>query len=252
MDRARAIAAVAEEAETIFATEGRVIQPALSGPAIPSSSTWKPTVDPQTMENAPAAAAATSQETLPFDNEKPLVDVEHLQLTLQEALFLCWNLDCLTILDPQTVSISQKLINSHSNILTHPTLQQHPMSLKQIWLAFQSCELVPQISTALNLSTDLRFDNPFIINYVVYHHYRSLGWVVKGGIKFCVDYLLYKRGPVFAHAEYDFFASLPPKKTKSSYLTDWPWSLFPSTKTKKTRNLHLLTYPILHLSLGPG
>jgi len=111
MDRARAIAAVAEEAETIFATEGRVIQPALSGPAIPSSSTWKPTVDPQTMENAPAAAAAaatTSQETLAFDNEKPLVDVEHLQLTLQEALFLCWNLDCLTILDPQTVSISQK------------------------------------------------------------------------------------------------------------------------------------------------
>lgn len=46
-----------------------------------------------------------------------------------------------------------------------------------------------------------RFDNPFLINYVVYHHYRSLGWVVKGGIKFCVDYLLYKRGPVFQHAE---------------------------------------------------
>ena len=46
-----------------------------------------------------------------------------------------------------------------------------------------------------------RFDNPFIINYAVYHHYRSLGWVVKGGTKFCVDYLLYKRGPVFQHAE---------------------------------------------------
>lgn len=111
MDRARAIAAVAEEAEVIFATEGRVIQPALSGPAIPSSSTWKPpaaAVDPQTMEKdvPPAAAAATttSQEALGLDNEEPLVDVEHLQLTLQEALFLCWNLDCLTILDPQTVS----------------------------------------------------------------------------------------------------------------------------------------------------
>lgn len=48
----------------------------------------------------------------------------------------------------------------------------------------------------------LRFDNPFLINYVVYHHFRSLGWVVKSGIKFCVDYLLYKKGPVFSHAEF--------------------------------------------------
>lgn len=46
-----------------------------------------------------------------------------------------------------------------------------------------------------------RPDNPFLVNYAIYHHYRSLGWVVKGGIKFCVDYLLYKKGPVFHHAE---------------------------------------------------
>jgi tRNA-splicing endonuclease subunit Sen2 len=46
-----------------------------------------------------------------------------------------------------------------------------------------------------------RPDNPFLVNYIVYHHYRSLGWVVRGGIKFCVDYMLYKRGPVFSHAE---------------------------------------------------
>jgi len=36
---------------------------------------------------------------------------------------------------------------------------------------------------------------------VFLHHYRSLGWVVKNGVKFSVDYLLYKRGPVFHHAE---------------------------------------------------
>jgi tRNA-splicing endonuclease subunit Sen2 len=39
------------------------------------------------------------------------------------------------------------------------------------------------------------------VSYVAYHHYRSLGWVVKTGIKFCVDWLLYKRGLVFSHAE---------------------------------------------------
>jgi tRNA-splicing endonuclease subunit Sen2 len=75
------------------------------------------------------------------------------------------------------------------------------MSLKDIWTAFQTVHLPPSIS--LPLGWELRPDNPFLVNYVVYHHYRSLGWVVKGGIKFCVDYLLYKRGPVFTHAEYE-------------------------------------------------
>ena len=74
------------------------------------------------------------------------------------------------------------------------------MTLEQIWMAFQAAA----ISLTLTPSEPLQFDNPFLINYVVCHHYRSLGWVVKGGIKFCVDYLLYKRGPVFAHAEYIF------------------------------------------------
>lgn len=45
-------------------------------------------------------------------------------------------------------------------------------------------------------------DNQFMIRYAVYHHFRSLGWVVRSGIKFGVDYLLYHRGPVFSHAEF--------------------------------------------------
>ena len=89
---------------------------------------------------------------------------------------------------------------------TNPVLIGHrwkeyheALGLKQIWMAFQSVHLLP--TPPPTPSQPLQFDNPFLINYVVYHHYRSLGWVVKGGIKFCVDYLLYKRGPVFAHAE---------------------------------------------------
>lgn len=71
------------------------------------------------------------------------------------------------------------------------------MTLKDIWITFQRAHLPAEIDSP----QPLRFDNPFLVNYAVYHHYRSLGWVVKGGIKFCVDYLLYKRGPVFSHAE---------------------------------------------------
>ncbi|CAG8524278.1 199_t:CDS:2, partial [Scutellospora calospora] len=45
-----------------------------------------------------------------------------------------------------------------------------------------------------------KLDNPFIIRYVAYHYFRSLGWVVKGGMKFGCDYVLYEKGPVFKHA----------------------------------------------------
>ena len=79
------------------------------------------------------------------------------------------------------------------------------MSLTEIWNAFQAAYLrVPNHS--IN-DFPPRFDNPFLVTYAVYHYYRSLGWVVKGGIKFCVDYLLYKRGPVFHHAEYVYQGS---------------------------------------------
>lgn len=74
------------------------------------------------------------------------------------------------------------------------------MSLQEIWLAFQTCHM-DQRGLDREPSPQLRPDNPFIVNYVAYHHYRSLGWTVKSGVKFCVDYLLYKRGPVFDHAE---------------------------------------------------
>lgn len=86
------------------------------------------------------------------------------------------------------------------------------MTLQEIWHAFQNAHSVTSLPLirSPNIPPPNRFDNPFLVNYVVYHHYRSLGWVVKGGLKFCVDYLLYKRGPVFHHAESVF--AMPCKK----------------------------------------
>ncbi|KAG5647884.1 hypothetical protein DXG03_007808 [Asterophora parasitica] len=206
LDRAAAIAAVAAEAESIFETEGRVIKPALSGPAIPSAATWRPA--PSLSE--PPAPSSPEDEEVDATELDPLVDVEHLQLTLQEAFFLSWNLDCLTILDPHT---------------------NEAMSLKQLWTACQVAHLPPTIPA--NLNPPLQFDSPFLINYVIYHHYRSLGWVVKGGIKFCIDYLLYKRGPVFTHAEFALvvcpvYEDIEDQKTSSLDLQNsspfaWSW-----------------------------
>ncbi|KAB0793325.1 hypothetical protein PPYR_12945 [Photinus pyralis] len=45
-------------------------------------------------------------------------------------------------------------------------------------------------------------DKYFVQNYAVYLHFRSKNWVVKSGIKFGGDYLLYKEGPAFYHASY--------------------------------------------------
>jgi len=108
----------------------------------------------------------------------PVIDVEdleHLQLTLEEAFFLSYGLGVLEITDPEN--------NGRLNMQ-------------------ELLELSRRHSYFPPLTTEVQVDDPFMINYVVYHHFRSLGWVVKPGVKFGVDYLLYNRGPVFSHAEF--------------------------------------------------
>lgn len=56
--------------------------------------------------------------------------------------------------------------------------------------------------------------NTFINQYTAYHHYKSLGWCVRSGIKFGCDYILYKRGPPFSHAEHAVLV-LPADTSKS-------------------------------------
>lgn len=101
---------------------------------------------------------------------------EHLQLTLEEAFFLSYGLGVLTV--------------------TWPTIPD-PMLSSNILNLFRQNSYFPPIA-----SSSLRPDDPFLTSYVVYHHFRSLGWVVRPGIKFAVDYLLYNRGPAFSHAEF--------------------------------------------------
>lgn len=111
--------------------------------------------------------------------EEPAVviqDQEHLQLTMEEAFFLSYGLGVLTILDRKTKTAI-------------PT--------KDLLSLCRRHSYFPPLETPV-----LSPDDPFMVSYVVYHHFRSLGWVVRGGTKFAVDYLLYNRGPVFSHAEF--------------------------------------------------
>jgi tRNA-intron lyase len=47
-----------------------------------------------------------------------------------------------------------------------------------------------------------RDDVNFRHRYAAYHHFRAKNWVVRDGVKFGNDFLLYKDGPPFYHASY--------------------------------------------------
>ncbi|GAD91984.1 tRNA-splicing endonuclease subunit Sen2 [Paecilomyces variotii No. 5] len=108
--------------------------------------------------------------------EEQLRNEEHLQLSNEEAFFLAYGLGVLQVFD------EQKSVISTASLLS----------------LFRRHSYFPP----RELSTGLEPDDPFMLSYVVYHHYRSLGWVVRSGVKFGTDYLLYNRGPVFSHAEF--------------------------------------------------
>ncbi|KAL7271582.1 tRNA splicing endonuclease subunit sen2 [Rhizina undulata] len=131
--------------------------------------------------------------------QRPVVDVEdleHLQLTIEEAFFLSYGLGALKITDSATGvwTYPRRLLDIETDIgAIKETIPQ-----KDLLPLFRENSYFP----ALAPGSELQPDDPFMVNYVVYHHFRSLGWVVKPGIKFAVDYLLYNRGPVFSHAEF--------------------------------------------------
>lgn len=89
---------------------------------------------------------------------------ENLQLTFHEAFFLSYGLGCLVIMDTNN----------------------KPLDLIKLWKKF--CEL----SSSQN----------FPVMYTAYHHFRSKGWVVRSGLHYGADFVLYKDGPSFYHSTY--------------------------------------------------
>ncbi|KAK0095577.1 hypothetical protein PV326_007946 [Microctonus aethiopoides] len=87
---------------------------------------------------------------------------ETLQLTFEETFFLMYGLGCL------------QLINYNGKLF----------SIIDAWNHFNEQ------------------DKYFLPRYIIYHYFRSKGWVVKPGLKFGCDFLLYKQGPPFYHASY--------------------------------------------------
>ncbi|KAK6333680.1 tRNA splicing endonuclease subunit sen2 [Orbilia blumenaviensis] len=123
----------------------------------------------------------TSTKEIPVERKVTVKNQEHLQLTLSEAFFLAYALGVLSVTTGDSIQ---------------------PLSLPEIFKLFIRHSTFPPLPESAVSLTNFNPDNSFLISYAVYHHFRSLGWVVKSGVKFSVDYLLYKRGPVFSHAEF--------------------------------------------------
>lgn len=106
-----------------------------------------------------------------------IINKERLQLMPEEAFFLSFGLGALQVTDPATGK---------------------ELSPPDLFHLFRRHSYFPPRTG----SDELQPDDTFLVHYAVYHHFRSLGWVPRGGIKFGVDWLLYTRGPVFDHAEF--------------------------------------------------
>lgn len=131
---------------------------------------------------------------------------EHLQLSLEEAFFLVYGLGVLDI--------------EFSGSPSPPD----PRRLLELFRRYSYFPPAPMSA--------LRPDDPFLVNYVAFHHFRSLGWVIRPGNKFAVDYLLYKGGPVFSHAE--FAVILVPSYTHS-YWSEIPERMMSAERRRREK-----------------
>ena len=144
---------------------------------------FSPTIEAREFDlSSPIISPIKTPGTSPLSVAAPIAKSssnaqEHLQLSLEEAFFLSYSLGILDVFSEDS-----------DTILT-------PVSLLSLFRR-HSC------SPPRSLSSPEAPDDPFLVSYAAYHHYRSLGWIVRSGVKFSVDYLLYNRGPAFAHAEF--------------------------------------------------
>ncbi|KIW79956.1 tRNA-intron endonuclease [Fonsecaea pedrosoi CBS 271.37] len=146
---------------------------------------FSPTIEAREFDlSSPVISPIKNPGTSPLEDAKPedkkpvqQQTQEHLNISLEEAFFLSYALGVLDIYcdDSNTILPPSSLLSLFRRHSYHP-----PRSL----------------------SVPAEPDDPFMISYAVYHHYRSLGWVVRSGVKFSTDYLLYNRGPAFSHAEF--------------------------------------------------
>ncbi|XP_053692517.1 tRNA-splicing endonuclease subunit Sen2 [Sabethes cyaneus] len=129
---------------------------------------------------------------------------ENLSLMFEEAMFLVDKLNCLNV----------------------KTLDGQPMSAEQLLDKFSA--LKPN----------------FLSSYAAYIFFKSKNWVIKSGLKFGGDYILYQKGPQYFHAS--FIALIQPYQdgqqfaNNGHYLDNYDFQCFNRIAETTAKNLLVL------------
>lgn len=201
------------EAEKLAAAQSAQSSKLGSTPSTPSLGPTLSTVeesstpkDEHAEEPAVATLSAADGPVAVAEAEEPppewQLKAEHLQLQPEEAFFLHFALGVLSVrrhdplaLSPEATTPAPLPILSAFALflLDGYTLPMLADPFADSALSSSSTGVDPRLS---------RWDSPFLISYASYHHFRSMGWVVRSGVKFCTEWVLYgPGGPVGGHAE---------------------------------------------------
>ena len=95
----------------------------------------------------------------------------------------------------------------------------------------------------------------FAVRYAVYHHYRSQGWIVKCGLKFGTDFVLYKKGPTHSHSDFAVVIQTiqsDKDRDEEDEGKSWPWALGMLRVCSQVKKQLLLCYVSLPENMESG
>lgn len=122
------------------------------------------------LSRGPAVFARRNPHLIPLDSNGAPQDPETVSLMQEECVFLALSFSCLRVF----VAPDPRPLNTP---VSFPELLRRAADLVPVHVAFSDIAN-PSLAQSLSL----------LLRCVVYHHYRSCGWIVKNGLKFGADY----------------------------------------------------------------
>ena len=136
-----------------------------------------------------------------FENSELDTDVEEYRLLPEEAFWL-FSLGIASV---------------------HESLDSQAFDSESLWK--QCCIDSPLLQNDKNLWSTQDLLQHFAIRYCVYHYYRSKGWIVRCGLKFGTEFLIYHQGPTMSHSDYAVLIMPVLEHQAMSDRNTWPWCL---------------------------
>jgi tRNA-splicing endonuclease subunit Sen2 len=113
-----------------------------------------------------------------------------------------------------------------------------------------SYQTLTQLWDYFSMKSDDTFDDyeelapRFPIRFAVYHYYRYKKWVVRPGLKYGADFVLYKKGPSLDHSKY-LVVIMPTIDETAPLNRDWKWALLMSRLSSQVKKKLVICFVLL-------